>query len=510
MHFFDHLRIFDRSELKVSVIVLGIVLSSLPILLYSYFPSQDGPSHLLNSKILVEYARSTNSTYADHYQLNLGVFPNWFFYAFFYILDPFFDYGTIEGIFLVLYLSLFTLGFVYFIRNTKNNNAFLIPIGLLLAYNYFLMMGFYNYCMGLVFFLLGFSFWWKHKEDLDFQKLVLLNILLFALYFSHVIPWLMIFYAMAVYYVVKRQFCAGLKTFAALSPTVFLFLIYMSEYGGDRIEFASIPALVRNIVFIRFLVSFGYFDAVIGLILFLIVSLLIFLTVKQCSTRIRDSQVLASSRNAGERLYFAILTIATTCVYLVSPAAVGRGSQINVRILFFVILFLLPCIHIEIESIKEKVAYLLVTLFIARLFSIWFSFDFLNRELALLTAGAGQVEYGKKSLSINRGALIKEHSFYYQPFAHVDNLYHLEKGLISPDNYEANKNYFPVIFRKDSVLTKPSQRKPLCSQMETLLFYDYLFYYLRPDDDIAHCLLGNFEMIFRNEKVAVFEKSVGG
>jgi len=225
---------------------------------------------------------------------------------------------------------------------------------------------------------------------------------------------------------------------------------------------------------------------------------------------VRDSQVLASSCNAGERLYFAILTTATICVYLLSPTAVGRGSQINVRILFFVILFLLPCIHIEIESTKKKVASLLVTLFVARLFGIWSSFDFLNKQLALLTAGVAQVEYSKKSLSINRGALIKEKSFHYQPFAHVDNLYHLQKGLISPDNYEANKNYFPVSFRKDSVLAKPSQLEPLCSQMEILLFYDYLFYYLRPDDDIAQCLLGSFEMIFRNEKVAVFKKSVGG
>ena len=51
-------------------------------------------------------------------------------------------------------------------------------IGFLIVYNYFLMLGLYNFCMSLSFFLVAFSYWWRNRDNFDFKKIIIMNIIL--------------------------------------------------------------------------------------------------------------------------------------------------------------------------------------------------------------------------------------------------------------------------------------------------------------------------------------------
>ena len=57
--------------------VLFLILHIIPIWIFSFFPSQDGVSHIYNAHVLKEYHRHENYIIRDVWQLNLTVFPNW-------------------------------------------------------------------------------------------------------------------------------------------------------------------------------------------------------------------------------------------------------------------------------------------------------------------------------------------------------------------------------------------------------------------------------------------------
>jgi hypothetical protein len=58
------------------MVLLAILL--LPIWVFSYFPTQDGPAHVDNAAALHYYVRGSESLLHEYYRLNLRLVPNWF------------------------------------------------------------------------------------------------------------------------------------------------------------------------------------------------------------------------------------------------------------------------------------------------------------------------------------------------------------------------------------------------------------------------------------------------
>ena len=54
-----------------------IILHILPIWIFRYFPSQDGPAHVYNAYILNSMPSTESILLRDYYQVNLALFPNW-------------------------------------------------------------------------------------------------------------------------------------------------------------------------------------------------------------------------------------------------------------------------------------------------------------------------------------------------------------------------------------------------------------------------------------------------
>jgi len=145
-------RITHAPKWDYIVLILLIVLLILPIISFKYFPSHDGPPHLHGVKVLHDY--SENSLFQEYYNLNLNIFPNWFFQAFAYLLGGLFSIYVVEKIFLLFYIGVFLFSFNYSIKHTNKKSSYLFLFGFLLSYNYFLMMGFYNFAISLAFFFL--------------------------------------------------------------------------------------------------------------------------------------------------------------------------------------------------------------------------------------------------------------------------------------------------------------------------------------------------------------------
>ena len=105
---------FSRFYTKESLLI-GVLIGAylLPIWVFTYFPTQDGVSHVYNSQILTEY---TNPEYPfrDYYEINWYPFPNWLSHFSLAALMFIFPSLIAEKIFLSLYVILFpTCNFLF-------------------------------------------------------------------------------------------------------------------------------------------------------------------------------------------------------------------------------------------------------------------------------------------------------------------------------------------------------------------------------------------------------------
>ena len=172
---------------QVLLLVFLVVLHLFPIWIFTYFPTQDGSSHIYNSYVLKEYHKHTNYRLREIYSLNLLLFPNWssqmIMTAFMHIVPPI----ICEKIVVSLSIGLLPLAFLYFLYgiDQRRMNFGLGLVGFIFSYHYLLHMGFYNFSLSLPMFFFSLGFWWRHKTRLTLPRLGILYLLLLLTYLSH-------------------------------------------------------------------------------------------------------------------------------------------------------------------------------------------------------------------------------------------------------------------------------------------------------------------------------------
>lgn len=136
-----------------------------PIWAVDFFVTGDGPCHLYNSKILLDWFQGNKTFYEPFYFVNRAIVPNWLFNLLTMPLLAWFAPATAEKLFLSGYVLAFGFGFRFALRQINPSAVFLASLALLLCQNRLLMMGFYNNCLSLVgwFWLVGL--WWKYRDS---------------------------------------------------------------------------------------------------------------------------------------------------------------------------------------------------------------------------------------------------------------------------------------------------------------------------------------------------------
>ena len=132
-----------------------IILHILPIWVFRYFPSQDGPAHVYNAYVLNSMPSTESVLLRDYYQVNLALFPNWISHlvlaGLMYIVPPL----IAEKILLSLIIGLLPISFFYFLNYSTNRTNREINFnlygffGFLFSYHYLLHMGFYSFSISV-------------------------------------------------------------------------------------------------------------------------------------------------------------------------------------------------------------------------------------------------------------------------------------------------------------------------------------------------------------------------
>ena len=179
---------FSFASAERIVFYLLLAANLLPVWAFHYFLTCDGPCHLYNSKVLLDFWRGGDvKTFYDQWlYLNARFEPNWFGHAFMMLLQGLHLPGYLaEKLLQTLYVLGFGLGLRYLIRQINGNGLFLSSLGLLFTHHHVFQMGFYNYSCSLAALFWVTGYWLHIRTAFTPGRLLLLATGFLTLYFCH-------------------------------------------------------------------------------------------------------------------------------------------------------------------------------------------------------------------------------------------------------------------------------------------------------------------------------------
>lgn len=438
-----------------------LALLLVPVWSLHFFVTGDGPCHLHNSKILLDYWMGHGKDFYDpFYYLNHDYNPNWLYTLITVPLLGIFKSFWAEKIFFTLYVLGFGLGIRYLISGINPKARFISSMGLLFCFHNLVIKGFFNNSLSFVMWFWVVGWWWRNRDDFRIRTLLINALLILGLYSTH--PLGLIFGMMMIgsmlvglwYFEyeekgIKESMNLFFKRIKALLlsslPALILFAEYMTR--SNMTPDTTVHRVKDSLDFILHLYSLVNVQSSEDLFALLtsISCILLFLTA--IVIRLRQRKWLATDG------LFLFIMAAAICI-LFPPSKIGGGLEISYRMA--IIPFLAFLFWSATAEFPQWIK--IVTQFVA----IGLGIGFLSIRLPIQQKASDYAEeiYTCDSLIQNKstvfvlnydweghapdGKLIADRAGL---FSHVDCYLGTDKSLIISDNYEAHFFYFPVIVR---------------------------------------------------------------
>lgn len=174
--------------LERGLFYLLLAANLIPLWSVHYFVTGDGPCHLYNAKVLLDFYHGGDlkDFYNPWLFVNGHFEPNWFGHVFMELL---LGWGTpaylAEKFLQTFYVLSFGLGLRFLVRQVNPNALFISTFGLLLTYHHVFQMGFYNYSCSLAIMFWVSGFWLKYRHQWTVTRMLLQAVGFLALYFCH-------------------------------------------------------------------------------------------------------------------------------------------------------------------------------------------------------------------------------------------------------------------------------------------------------------------------------------
>ena len=173
-----------KSSFKLFCVV--VLLHLLPIWVFRYFATQDGPSHLHNSRVMLDYLSGGSPIFRQYYEVrpNLGgnVLSQVALIALTSVTPPRFA----DKVFLTFYVILMSSGFWYAIGAVGSEARALSFLIFPFVYSVWIHLGLYNFCSGIAVFLFVIGYFIRHQGKRDFRSNLTLALLFLVTYATHI------------------------------------------------------------------------------------------------------------------------------------------------------------------------------------------------------------------------------------------------------------------------------------------------------------------------------------
>ena len=261
----------NRNHLLLGILIL---LHLLPLWLFPYFPSQDGPTHVYNAYVIKSYHQ--RSVLRRYYEFNGRIVPNWIGHFLMALLMGLVPVLTAEKILLSLYVILLPLSVCYALRALRKEAAFLTVLIFPFIYNYLLHKGFYNFCCSLPVYFWTVGYWLRYRDQLRFRAPFGLLGLSLLLYFCHLtalaaacvaVAVLAMWFMLADVYrqrragaydaaALWRSFCSrALVPFCAFLPALLLAALFLRHQGNSGFDTTVLLSRIKRLIVLESLIS---------------------------------------------------------------------------------------------------------------------------------------------------------------------------------------------------------------------------------------------------------------
>jgi hypothetical protein len=455
-----------------------IILECVPVWVFHYFPSQDGPSHLHNASVLAHYG--TTPIYQQYYRIVPfapagNMLTQFLMAALLKVTEP----QLAEKVLLSSYFILFFVSFRYMLRAlTPYADYFAVFSGILVP-NFFLYKGFWNFSFSVSFLMLTIGYYLRQqsccaptgqsqvstgdslsnhwgRSRLQSSVLLLAGLIL---YLTHIVSWVICILAVAVLGL-PQLICAvhgrqnsalslaarrallqySLPICSLLPPIIFMLshLAHSQEESVCAAEPSSFRERLWPLYSLSFLNTIAGSDPMLTRVVAITLLIASFCVVGVILCRRQyhwpSSSVLA-------------LSLICAALVVVGPDCVGSGSYIHQRVALFALLFFIVWLASALPAWPRLALNVLSALFCA-ITVITFAvrvpvLSELNRGLSDFVHVGQKIRPGSTVL-----ALCTERHQGVDPFRHAVGLL-TAKTIIDLRNYEASTDYFTTRFQAD-------------------------------------------------------------
>ena len=410
------------SERLVAVFTAAALL---PVWIFRYFPTQDGPSHLYNAFVL---ARLDQPLISQFFQLNLAPFPNWTTYLLMAPLTLVLPPLVVQQIVLTLCVIAIPAATLYLQKSFKEEADATALLGAMLAYSYLLFLGFFNFILASALFAIALGHWQRHRN------LFVTYALLALTYFTHGLPFAAALLGLTILIAVERRWRALL----ALVPAFALFAFDAAGRIGAEREWRSLWWHVEHLVALRPLVFFSEPHRWIAIA--------VFLGILGGALAILPALLKNAGRIAGAPL----VSLALLLAYFIAPWGYGAGGWalggwINDRLLFLALLTVPAWLR------APKVSLAIASLLTAAHIGVT-TFDIARESAKVATLASVQVKPHTTIKTLGAPVAAGDR---VTPELHIAAYLALQEDVVNLDNYEARLRDFPVVFRANAPTRAP-------------------------------------------------------
>jgi hypothetical protein len=261
-----------RAELLIFTIFA--ILNLLPFVSTRFFPSMDGASHLYNSNIINQLFFYNNALFHQFFMINPEPVPNWISHLAISLLTLIMPAFLAEKFLLIVILAGTPFAFRGMMHTLTPKNTLYSFLIFPFTHSMFFFFGFFNFCMGILFFFITLNYWLKHDQrGFGIPEVILLMVLIALTYFSHIVIFGILLIAIAVHIIARsvkegiydreeigsviRKFLKKtlLITLASLVPLILFVYFFYSRPGTREITYISRSDLISYLVTIRPLIS---------------------------------------------------------------------------------------------------------------------------------------------------------------------------------------------------------------------------------------------------------------
>lgn len=197
-------RFFGYKKLWWYLFFIIALIHIFPIWFVDIYPTQDGPSHAYNAKIIKEILSDCNYHVNSLYEFNHIPVPNILTYLLMSILNVFFHPIIVEKIIQTFTIILYPLSLFCAIQiidkcyadanpgDLRSDNRYLCLLGFIYIYNECFQLGFYAFSIGMALFVLAFTKWLQWRSRITSWRILGYILLSLFIYFNHLAPYVVL------------------------------------------------------------------------------------------------------------------------------------------------------------------------------------------------------------------------------------------------------------------------------------------------------------------------------